>query len=32
MFDGEFASLKALYNTNIVRVPKPIKVSYAIVF
>ena len=26
MFDGEFASLEAMYNANIVTVPKPIKV------
>ena len=32
MFEGEFASLKALYNTNIVRAPKPIKVRKPIVF
>ncbi|VDO70410.1 unnamed protein product [Onchocerca flexuosa] len=27
MFDGEFASLQALLETNTIRVPKPIKVS-----
>lgn len=26
MFDGEYASLNAIYNTKCVRVPKPIKV------
>ena len=27
MFEGEYASLEAFYNANIVRVPKPIKVN-----
>lgn len=26
MFDGEFASLEAMYRTETIRVPKPIKV------
>jgi len=26
MFDGEYASLNAIFNTKCVRVPKPIKV------
>lgn len=26
MFDGEFESLKAIYETNTIKVPKPLKV------
>lgn len=29
MFDGEFASLEAMYNTKTIRVPKPIKVFWS---
>ena len=28
MFDGEFASLDAIYKTNKIQCPKPIKVIY----
>lgn len=28
MFDGEFASLNAIYETQTIRVPKPIKVDF----